>query len=369
MVAPLNDSHGDCRALGQAYSDWALRYIRESKVVFETYSDTAIDWNRKARAAAALEGDQASVQGAHLRIAVEHSRQKAHHRAIEQLRLALALANRRGDVPSQADCHRKIGIEFQALAQHRQALKEHERDLELALKLDDPHAEGRSCRNLGVSYAALKQFGKALKLLQHAERIAMDGQHWDEAALARIEIGEACSRSDQMDAAAASFTGAMELVDAHTLPLSTAQRAALGAGDACLKIGHFVEALHFFDRHLAVAVEQRDPQLEARARVYVSNATYWLQERWGSRPNPNVTRVLLHAESIAAARTGTFAHASQRRSSGRAVAAAGASAGKGECVLSEPEVVRLDDPAELDMEAAESGEGLKTGGVQEGVQN
>ena len=31
---------------------------------------------------------------------------------------------------------------------------------------------------------------------------------------------------------------------------------------------------------------------QARAKINVSNATYWISQRWGGRPNPNVTQVL-----------------------------------------------------------------------------
>ncbi|KAJ1496327.1 hypothetical protein T484DRAFT_1760283 [Baffinella frigidus] len=295
-----------CSGLGLAYSGWALEYIRESVVAFCTYSCLAIDWHLRAKAAFHLLGDLFNVQVAHMRVAGEHSEQKANHKAIEHLNFALL-----------AECHRQIGCEFQTLAQHRQAIKEHEQDLELSLRQDDAQAEGQACRNLGVSYVALKQFAKGLKLLRHAERVAQSGSNWAAAALAMNEIGEGLRQDGQVDAAAASFTSALDLVDQHRLGVASAEKAALGAGDACLKLGHFVEALHFYDRHLHFARHLQDTQLQARAQINVSNATYWISQRWGGRPDPNVTQVMLKSGAVspqASTSTRSPARTASRRS-------------------------------------------------------
>jgi hypothetical protein len=69
-------------------------------------------------------------------------------------------------------------------------------------------------------------------------------------------------------------------------------RACGPAGHQTFKAGDFEGALSLFEKHVKIAELIGDKQLQARAENKVSNAAYWITQRWGNRPNMSVTKAL-----------------------------------------------------------------------------
>jgi hypothetical protein len=69
-------------------------------------------------------------------------------------------------------------------------------------------------------------------------------------------------------------------------------RACGPAGHQTFKAGDYEAALFLHEKHVKIAERIGDPQLLARVENKVSNAAYWITQRWGNRPNMHVTKAL-----------------------------------------------------------------------------
>lgn len=70
------------------------------------------------------------------------------------------------------------------------------------------------------------------------------------------------------------------------------ERACGPAGHQTFKAGDYEGALTLFEKHVKIAELIGDKQLQARAENKLSNAAYWITQRWGNRPNMSVTKAL-----------------------------------------------------------------------------
>ena len=304
-------------ALGSVFDTMALKLCLSSRQAFEAVQSKAIGAYEEARAAWSALGDEKEVVQCYMRIANGYALLRNNHEAIAKLRFAEEMAKRGGDAKVRAAAMREMGLQYQVMSQHRNALAAHEMDFKIQEKTKNRSGMGVASCNLGISKRSLGSFKEALKLVDFALQVAEEEQDLEAQTRSLIEHGNVFAgmakethKQKHHETAAEYYIRALAVCDkfisfiddssikrsasmmvkADTRKwLLLAEMAAGPAGEQTFKAGELEDSLPLYQKHVRIADALGDFQLKARAENKVSNAAYWISQRWGNRPNLNLT--------------------------------------------------------------------------------